>query len=42
MASIQFKPTTEGYFRNKEYKKLVNKDYGSEIFTSTDNALSES
>lgn len=39
---IQFKPTTESYFRNKEYKKLVNKDYGSEVFVSTDKALSES
>lgn len=38
---IQFKHNDEGYFRNKEYKALVNKDYGSEIFKSTDTTLNE-
>lgn len=38
---IQFKHNDEGYFRNKEYKALVNKDYGSEAFKSTDTTLNE-
>lgn len=39
---IVFKHASENYFRNVEYKKLVNKDYGSEIYKSTDTALTES
>lgn len=39
---ITFKHTNENYFRNAEYKKLVNKDYGSEIYKSDDKTLTES
>ena len=39
---IVFKHTNEDYFRNTEYKKLVNKDYGSEIYKSDDKSLTES
>lgn len=39
---ITFKHTNEDYFRNVEYKKLVNKDYGSEIYKSDDRSLTES
>lgn len=39
---IVFKHTNENYFRNAEYKKLVNKDYGSEVYKSDDKALTES
>lgn len=39
---IVFKHSNEDYFRNVEYKKLVNKDYGSEIYKSDDKSLTES
>ena len=39
---ISFKQANENYFRNVEYKKLVNKDYGSEVYKSDDRALTES
>ena len=39
---IVFKHSNEDYFRNVEYKKLVNKDYGSEVYKSEDKSLTES
>lgn len=39
---IEFKHKEEGYFRNVEYQKLVNKGYGSEVYKSEDKALTES
>lgn len=38
---IEFKHTDEEYFRNVEYSKLVNKPYGSEIYSSDDSYLTE-
>lgn len=40
--NISFSHDEADYFRNVEYKKLVNKEYGSEVYESTDTDLTES
>ena len=37
---VVFTHKDSDFFRNKEYKKLVGKEYGAEVYTSTDEMLS--